>query len=271
MVSSITQVKNRNMEKIQPPQPMSFSGNIAENWRKWEQRYRIYMKAAELSEKDNDVQKKINPRQLPRTTNTVLHAFGNSKIRPIGKTEVKCTIGSTVKNLQFYVTDRADTAILGHRACEKFNLIQGLEVNVLNRHDLIEEYQDVFKGSREAESLKAGDVVCIRNNKTWEPGVISRKSVYPRSYYVQYDGQELRRNQRHLLKTKEPYPIFIHDYPEPNTQLPQNCIDERVLPPPILTPEPKPQMSSPNTSSVAKRVLSRKRVKRRPTKYDDYV
>lgn len=34
---------------------MVFSGNIANNWHRWEQRYRIYTTAAEFSEKDNEV------------------------------------------------------------------------------------------------------------------------------------------------------------------------------------------------------------------------
>ncbi|ESO86502.1 hypothetical protein LOTGIDRAFT_167020 [Lottia gigantea] len=63
---------------------------------------------------------------------------------------------------------------------------QLLEPKVVNPYNELHDRQHRQKhyfdrGSREAESLKAGDVVRIRNYKTWEPGVISRKSVYPRS------------------------------------------------------------------------------------------
>lgn len=33
------------------PSPLSFTGNLAENWRKWEQRFQVYLEASELKDK----------------------------------------------------------------------------------------------------------------------------------------------------------------------------------------------------------------------------
>ena len=41
------------MDMFKPPPPMSFTtGNVAENWRRWEQQFITYFTAAELSKKD---------------------------------------------------------------------------------------------------------------------------------------------------------------------------------------------------------------------------
>ncbi|PIK33923.1 hypothetical protein BSL78_29258 [Apostichopus japonicus] len=44
------------MEHFQPPKPLSFEGNIAENWRKWRQRFELYMTATETDKKDENLQ-----------------------------------------------------------------------------------------------------------------------------------------------------------------------------------------------------------------------
>ena len=34
------------IEQFQPPEPLSFDGNLAENWHRWKQRFEIYMTAS---------------------------------------------------------------------------------------------------------------------------------------------------------------------------------------------------------------------------------
>ncbi|XP_035234278.1 uncharacterized protein LOC118206119 [Stegodyphus dumicola] len=43
------------MEFCRPPQGLSFDGNVAENWRRFKQRFQIYMKASGNASKDSDV------------------------------------------------------------------------------------------------------------------------------------------------------------------------------------------------------------------------
>ena len=43
------------MDKLQPPGPLNLQGNLAENWRKWKQRFQLFSSASGLSEKDEKV------------------------------------------------------------------------------------------------------------------------------------------------------------------------------------------------------------------------
>lgn len=43
------------MENAKLPQPLSFNGNISENYRKFKQQFQIYLTASEKTEKDDEV------------------------------------------------------------------------------------------------------------------------------------------------------------------------------------------------------------------------
>ena len=44
------------MEQFKLPSPLVLTGNLGENWRRWEQRFQIYMTASGAEEKDEKVQ-----------------------------------------------------------------------------------------------------------------------------------------------------------------------------------------------------------------------
>ena len=57
---------------------------------------------------------------------------------------------------------------------------------------------------KELPELRPGDKVRLRDGKTWSrKGHVVRKADQPRSYLVKSNGNILRRNRRHLLKTSE--------------------------------------------------------------------
>ena len=41
---------------LPPPRPLSFEGNLAENWRRWIQQFRLYLSATGSDKKDEKVQ-----------------------------------------------------------------------------------------------------------------------------------------------------------------------------------------------------------------------
>ena len=43
------------MEQFQLPEPLSFQGNLAENWRRWKQRFEVYMVASGKNAKSDEV------------------------------------------------------------------------------------------------------------------------------------------------------------------------------------------------------------------------
>jgi hypothetical protein len=47
------------MAKLLPPDPLSLEGNLSENWRRWKQRFNIYMKASGNVGSAEDVKKAI--------------------------------------------------------------------------------------------------------------------------------------------------------------------------------------------------------------------
>ena len=44
------------MENMKPMGPLNMGGNVAENWRKWKQRWNLYVKASGANEKDEATQ-----------------------------------------------------------------------------------------------------------------------------------------------------------------------------------------------------------------------
>ena len=54
MVSEVGYTKI--MDKIQPPSTLSFAGNVAENWRRWKERFELYLTASGINAKDQKIQ-----------------------------------------------------------------------------------------------------------------------------------------------------------------------------------------------------------------------
>ncbi len=86
----------------------------------------------------------------------MLVGFGNLSFQPLGTVKLRCGKESNESQmLQFYVTDTADTAILGAAACETFNLVQhgnknridskSPKLGNLTKEDIISEYQFLKK------------------------------------------------------------------------------------------------------------------------------
>ena len=77
------------------------------------------------------------------------------------------------------------------------------------------------RGTKTLAPLKAGDVVRYKHGKVWQPAIIKHEADLPRSYIIQHESGELRRNRRHLRKSAEQPPLLNmpqpDDPPEPHT------------------------------------------------------
>ena len=80
------------------------------------------------------------------------------------------------------------------------------------------------KTARILPTLTAGDNVWMRDlNGRWKPAVVVRKDKSPRSYTLRSkDGQQYRRNRRHIRKTKGNAPFEI-DVPDNVTETPKSA------------------------------------------------
>ena len=43
------------MDRLQPPNPLNLQGNVSENWRRWRQRFELYLTASGIEAKDDTV------------------------------------------------------------------------------------------------------------------------------------------------------------------------------------------------------------------------
>ena len=64
-------------------------------------------------------------------TKTVLTAFGNVRIKPVGVIKLQVTSPDTKRNqvMEFFVTDTDDIPILGKDACQSMNLLRRVHVD----------------------------------------------------------------------------------------------------------------------------------------------
>ena len=80
------------------------------------------------------------------TTNTVLTAFGNAKIRPEGEAKLPVVNPHTseTRMLDFYVTRLSDIAILGCNACIELDLVRRVSVDTVAENDVLTEEKCVL-------------------------------------------------------------------------------------------------------------------------------
>ena len=89
-----------------------------------------------------------------------------------------------------------------------------LQPKVVQAHDDLtrrQQRQTLYYDKRASplQKLSPGDVVRVQSGKVWEPAVVRSAHVNPRFYLVQSQHGQLRRNRRHLSKTKELPPLFL--------------------------------------------------------------
>ena len=97
-----------------------------------------------------------------------------------------------------------------------------LQPRVVNaKPDLQERQQrmkrDYDRGATSLKPLTSGDVVRVQRKSGWEPAVVQYTHESPRSYVVRHEGGELRRNRRHLRRTREQLPLFLPELDDPCT------------------------------------------------------
>ena len=44
------------MEHFKPPKPLSLKGNLSENWRRWKQRFELYLEVSGISDNEEKSQ-----------------------------------------------------------------------------------------------------------------------------------------------------------------------------------------------------------------------
>ncbi|KAG5861038.1 hypothetical protein JTB14_009951 [Gonioctena quinquepunctata] len=151
------------MEPIfRPPKPLTFEGNLAENWILWKQQFNLFMKASRNSP---IVSIGLSPSQL----------LNNRRLR--------------------------DT-LLAHSGLLKQEGVNTEDVRrklIKNQH--VQKYYYDKKGVKNLPKVKKGDKIVMRKDGIWEPGTVVGEHQSPRSYIVEDDSGKILRRNRKLLKT----------------------------------------------------------------------
>ena len=96
------------------------------------------------------------------------------------------------------------------------------------------------------QQLNPDDVVRVQRGNVWEPAIVTSPHIQPRSYLVQSQHGQLRRNRRHLYKTNEAPPLFasidgtaaVRHTPRASVASPEQPRDVPAAPPePVNTQE----------------------------------
>jgi len=90
--------------------------------------------------------KEVLNKPLLQKTNTVLTAYGNSKIRPVGVTMLSTVFKDRNTDIPFYVVHGDVPALLGLGACEALDLIRRVDTMDTVKNDILSEFSDVFTG-----------------------------------------------------------------------------------------------------------------------------
>lgn len=83
------------------------------------------------------------------STNMILESFGGNKIKPLGITELLCTIKNVTKKQEFVIVKADTTPLLGLYTCREFNLIKRIHIlqNLNIKDKFISENVDIFEGN----------------------------------------------------------------------------------------------------------------------------
>ena len=63
------------MDKLPALKPLKLEGNLAENWRRWKQRYKLFMTATEASKKSGKIQSSLLLHLIVEDTLEVFNNF----------------------------------------------------------------------------------------------------------------------------------------------------------------------------------------------------
>ena len=105
------------MEQFKPSSPLSLEGNTSENWKRWKQRFELYLKATEADRKDKEIQVAI-----------LLHCIGEDGLEAFKTYEFEREEDKKKIRVMWYCRNMMITVVLGRILCSN-GLRFGIGVN----------------------------------------------------------------------------------------------------------------------------------------------
>ena len=139
-----------------------------------------------------------------------------------------------ISGLRYAPAQLAMSRLLRSKLPTSRSVLQPRVVNA--KPDLQERQQrmkrDYDRGATSLKPLKSGDVVRVQRKWGWDPAIVKYTHESPRSYVVRHEGGELRRNRRHLRKTRERLPLFLPEVDDPCAGVAAQPLRRAVAQPP---------------------------------------
>lgn len=120
--------------------------------------------------------------------------------------------------------------------------------------------------AKEYSPLRDGEVIRVSEGNKWKPARVTQVLHSPRSYMVETERGEYRRNRRHLLRTKESDP-GNHSYT--GSPIDEDLTDTEVEPASVIVAHENP-VTPPTGMSMAITPRSGRTI-REPQRFKDYV
>ena len=115
-----------------------------------------------------------------------------------------------VAGLQYTPSQMLMGRLLRSKLPTKQTLLQPNEVDAHRDLRCRQQRQKTYydKSASPLQQLNRGDVVRVQRGNVCEPAVVTGPHIQPRSYLLQSQHGQLRRDRRHLYKTNEAPPLF---------------------------------------------------------------
>ena len=97
------------MDKLDPPEPLSFEGNVRENWRRWKQEFELYLAATESDEKSEKVKSSILLTCIGKRAREIYNSF------TFQTEEDKMKVSPILSKFTAYCNPRKNTTFLRYQ------------------------------------------------------------------------------------------------------------------------------------------------------------
>ena len=95
----------------------------------------------------------------------------------------------------------------------------------------VKQAQHYDKGTKPLPPLQRGKIVRVRVKDEWQPALVTGRHQSPRSYVINHQRREKRRNRSQLLKTDEKsLPVFVSDPDLDQLSIPHHDLSRHVVP-----------------------------------------
>ena len=188
------------MDKLDPPEPLSFEGNVRENWRRWKQEFELYLVATESDGKSEKVKSSILLTCIGKRAREIYNTF------TFGNDEDKMKVKPILEKFTAYCNPRKNTTFLRYQFFS-YNQQEGQPFDDFVT-ELKKRSEDCAFGSLK-DSLICDRIVCgTTDNKLHEHYLRETDLKLEKAVQLGRAAEETRKHAEELKHAK-PTPVDV--------------------------------------------------------------